>query len=113
MNKNDFIEMLAEQLSVLYDKMSREIYKSSNKAGITAEEAVKLGEWMSFEDWGLSSDIYSGVCKKYKNYSQEIKKAYAIGAVFFAGKVAGIRQERAARKQNAELNVVSIEKESA
>lgn len=113
MNKNDFIEMLSEQLSVLYDKMSREIYKSSNKAGITAEEAVKLSQWTSFEDWGLSTKIYSAAYKDSKNYSQEMKKACAITAVFFAGKVAGIRQERAARKQKAELNVVSLEKESA
>lgn len=110
MNKSDFVDFLADQLSELYEKMNREMYAADCEPDITVEEAVNLTHWTTVEDWELSNKIYGAAYNDAEDSETVPRQSWAISAVFFAGKVAGIRQERALKRLKAQAGCSPIGK---
>jgi hypothetical protein len=74
------------------------------KQYITTAEAVELSEQNTLTDCNTANDIYDAYTAKNASLlhcSKEWLHLCALGTVFAAGRVAGIRQERARRKSRA------------
>lgn len=114
MNKADFMSMMANELSEIYNKMCRDVYRGDSKPEITIEEAVRLGKSTPACDLVFSLQLYNAAYNDASNeYPGMICKNTAISTVFLAGKIAGIRQERAKRKKMKTDVLSLLEQESA
>ncbi len=80
----------------IYEAVKCEIYSAETGGTITPEEAVNLSGRMSIEEIAYAGKIYDALRNRYDN-------DWAIGMMFEAGRIAGVRQERLKNKQHNEL----------
>ncbi|EEG30296.1 hypothetical protein CLOSTMETH_02027 [[Clostridium] methylpentosum DSM 5476] len=94
-----------EQVSAMISKMiddaraeaKREEYRAETLAAVTPEEIEFIFGKQDFSQLQLANSIYRHAkCASYSG------REWAIGMVFCAGKVLGIRQERARRRESVE-----------
>lgn len=78
-------------VDAIYSEVRREMYDNDQTGTITPEEAVVLAGRQPFAESLLGRQVYKALCKEYG-------ENWASSSVFTAGKIAGIRQERARRK---------------
>lgn len=84
-------KQMDEMIQTIYSDVRREVYESDATGTITPEEAAKLCSYQPLSDYFLGKKIYKALCKEHN------LPDYALGLLFLAGKIAGIRQERKRR----------------
>ena len=84
-------EKIAELVQEAVASAKREMYRAEESDFLTPEEAVTLVGNQSLRDIRLGSQFYSAIREEYSS-------KWAVSATFIAGKIYGIRQERARRK---------------
>lgn len=83
-------------LQEIYEAVKCEIYSAETSGTITPEEVVNLSGRMSIDEMLHAEKIYKVL---RENYDSD----WAIGMMFEAGRIAGIRQERLKNRQHNEL----------
>ena len=68
-----------------------------NQIMITAEEAVAFSQYLMTYDVVFAMNIQDAILKAYQKEYPGLLKEFSIAAIFNAGRVQGIREER--RKQ--------------
>lgn len=67
---------------------------------ITPQEAVKLSHQLTTEHWKIAKDIQEAYCEDRNKVSADdtLKTCFSLAAIFNAGRVQGIREERQKRR---------------
>lgn len=98
---NNMEAELQEKITALIQEAvasaKREMYRADESGTITPEEAVALVGRQNLDEYNLGLKVYNAIQGAYSG-------GFARGAVFLAGKIYGIRQERARRKKGGALH---------
>lgn len=90
-------EKISELIQEAVASAKREMYRADESGTITPAEAVALVGHQNLGEYTLGLKVYNAIQGAYSgNFTK--------GAVFLAGKIYGIRQERARRKKGGALH---------